>query len=297
MKKSNYLDGLERERDVYDALEGCWVEDEEGVGGGEDGCYWGSLLPRVSVSEPRQVSVSEAAEVGDGEEVGEDGGVVVSDEQEQQQKEQPSPLFDRLQSLLVEVDDGSDDEDDDDLISNLPPFSPEEFVNGPRTDATSTARQDDDKHNDSTLDVSALTLDQRTFIQLRAAGLVCANTTPFFPQQPRTHDDASPSSSPSIDEESMDVVLSKMKSRLSTINAQNNTETASIQRKALLHVSRAAQRKRQVADVESVLARYRQLLKLQKEKKQQKQQDEGVRTSGRVKTGSNKFDEEQFIPW
>ena len=84
-------------------------------------------------------------------------------------KKKKLPLFDRLQSLLVEVDDESGSEDDDDDIVNLPSYS-EDGLSSPNKIKSSppTTSQDDDG---SRVDVSALTLDQRTFIQLSCSGI------------------------------------------------------------------------------------------------------------------------------
>ena len=135
MKHTNYFDALEKAEDVRVGLEkichhpigGVVEESEERLGDDDDynnnngdvvdddvSSEWGRLSTIKSVTSTN----------------------VADDQQKDEEKTtEPSPLFDRLQSLLVEVDEGSDsdcnDDDDDHLISNLPSFSPEEFIHGP----------------------------------------------------------------------------------------------------------------------------------------------------------------------
>lgn len=306
IKRNSYFDEVARAEDVYDGLEGCWQPDLKDFVN-DDGC-WGTLvLPPVKVLEQNNTVV-------EGEGLADGGG------NNSLGAEEASPLFDRLQSLLVEVDDDdenyqdkdSEDEEDDDLLSSLPSFSPEEFIFGPNKNSSpNKTLDDDDTPDDAMLDVSALTLDQRTFIQLRAAGLVDKNTTPFFPRPPSTHlngncnsipsSSMSPSSNVGVGE-SIESILSKMKSQLSTLHVQNNIDVANLQQKALSHVISKQQRHSpnggniiSKLDEETILSKYKQSIKLQKEQKEEKLQK--IRTSGRVKTGSNKFDGGQWLPW
>mmetsp|Transcript_38968 Transcript_38968/g.81911 ORF Transcript_38968/g.81911 Transcript_38968/m.81911 type:complete len:1191 (-) Transcript_38968:84-3656(-) len=289
MKKNNYFDNLDNAEDVYDFLGGCWqpeLEEEEKHGSlfvdeNEEERCWGNYLALPS---NKVIVEDDEGSVADG---------VPS-------KKEESPLFDRLQSLLVEADDESDEDDDDDddyLISSLPEFSPDEFIHGPQNNNNQKSLVSDGAESDSDmLDVSALTLDQRTYIQLRAAGLIDAKT-PFL--HCNSH---SPSSSTTRTtnnkrntEDSVDVILSKMKSTLSTLHVQTNSNVATLQRKALTHVAGAPKRQQRQNNDEAILAKYKQLQKVQMEQREEKQRQ--IRTSGRVKTGSNKFDGEQWLPW
>jgi len=292
MKKNNYFDKLDKMEDVYDGLGGCWqpeLEERQSCLEEEEGC-WGNL----ALPPPAKVLA----------EVVEDEGSVG----ENSSAKESSPLFDRLQSLLVEVDEGSDgeeeDDDDDYLISSLPDFSPEEFIHGPNNNSQALApitTPDDTAPDDAMLDVSALKLDQRTYIQLRAAVLVDATTTLCYDDAPSSFTSTIKTTKTTTtmnennNKESIDTILSKMKSHLSTLHVQTNTNVASLQRKALSQVTRASRRQRRESDDETILTRYKQLQKLQLEQREEKQRQ--LRTSGRVKTGSNKFDGEQWLPW
>jgi hypothetical protein len=94
-----------------------------------------------------------------------------------------SPLYEkRLQSLLVEEDSGDDneetddDDDDYDILTKLSSYSPEESKGLIGLGNTI----DEIKNGDiATLDLSALTLDQRTYIQLCSAGLIDTKQTPY----------------------------------------------------------------------------------------------------------------------
>ncbi|KAL9185519.1 hypothetical protein ACHAXT_003296 [Thalassiosira profunda] len=263
MERNNYFGDVEKAQDVHDGLERCWPPEfhEECVA--EEG-HWGSLPPVHVVAE----------EEGDGE------------SSEGQGPQQSSPLFDRLQSLLVEVDGESEDgEEDEDLISSLPPYSPEEFIHGPKSDKANEHSDEDG----ATLDVSALSLDQRTYIQLRTIGLASKNMPPLLQSRDRNLNGAS---NPLNEGESIDAILPKMKSRLSALHGQNNADTSALQRKALLHVAES-RKKPKAHDPEAVLAKYKQLMKAQKE---EKLKSIIPRTSGRPKTDSTKFDDE-WLPW
>ncbi len=204
-------------------------------------------------------------------------------------KKEISPLFDHLQSLLVEVDDdprGSDDheqvnngksdkddggDDDGQLFANLPPYSSAEFIYGPKRDhgregaisviiGTSDSDTDyddidddnDDGNASAMFDVSSLTLDQRTYIQLRAARLIDTR------YEPSHHASSSPSSSPVhlstddssprttlknwptevSDDEPIDEIVQKMKGRLSNLHVENNAQVIELRRLALSDVAK-----------------------------------------------------------
>ena len=250
MKHTNYFDALEKAEDVRVGLEGI--------------CNHYPIGGVVEESDERLDDDDEYNNIGDvdDDDVSSEWGRLstiksvtstnVSDQQKDEEKKtEPSPLFDRLQSLLVEVDEGSDSDDDDDddhLIANLPSFSPEEFIHGP-SDGTNKSsnfqlNQNDD-NNAKKVDVSALTLDQRTYIQLRAAGLL-GKTMPDDIRLPTTP--SSSSSKPTLtiieaDEDNSPLisnVLQKMKMDLSTLNVQTYAQAAELQRRALSDVASSA---------------------------------------------------------
>ena len=246
MEHTNYFKEIEGKDEVYQELEDCLHEEEEdeafeskGSVVLEEGAFWG----RGVLSEKRRISTA------------------VSDASEDKEKDEmndhieSSPLFDRLQSLLVEVDDGDDEKDDDnDLISSLPEFSSDQFINGPAGD-------DNNGDDKEMIDVSALTLDQRTYIQLRAVGLIDATTPPS--SVPNT---AFSSASTNDNEhgDSIVLVLKQMQLRLSNLQSENNNvKVRALQRKALLQVKQAPERKLREREEDAVLTKYKQLQKMQ----------------------------------
>jgi hypothetical protein len=276
MEHTNYFKEFEEKDEVHQELEDFLHEEEEeerfeskGRVFLEEGSFWGSS----GLPEKRRVS---AAVSSDGSEDKEQN--LISNDQID-----PSPLFDRLQSLLVEVD-GSDDEhdeDDDGLIASLPQFSSSQFINGPAGD--------DSDDNKDMIDVSALTLDQRTYIQLHAVGLIHTTTTPPSSVLKR----ALPSASTREKGESIGLILKEMKMRLSNLQSKSNyMKVKALQRKALLHAKQVPERKQRDREEDVILAKYNQLQKIQKEQKEERK-----RISSRAKAGSTKFDGEDWLPW
>ena len=266
MEHTNYFKDIEGEEEVYQELEDC-VHDanEEDMFESkssilEEGTLWGSS----GMLEKRRVSTTTT----DGSEEGnEENTDRMNDDIE------PSPLFDRLQSLLVEIDGSDDDEDDDeddDIIASLPHFSPYQFINGPASG--------NNESENGMIDVSALTLDQRTYIQLCAVGLIDATIPPSSVMKRAMP--AASTSDKEEDGESIDQILHKMKMRLSDLQS-NNMEVTALQRKALLHVKQAPERKQRERDEDAVLAKYKQMQKMQNEEK-----DEKKRTSSRTRASS-----------
>jgi hypothetical protein len=271
--KQELEDYLGEHDDKGDTLEADETLESKGRVVSEEGTYWGSSMKRRRVS---------SVGYGDDEEEKEE------ESHESNDNVESSPLFDRLQSLLVEVD-GSDDEDenddDDDLIASLPPFSTNEFIHGPSS--SSGGGGNDVAHdNKEMIDVSALSLDQRTFIQLRAAGLINTKTHPSRVLKRGVSSSSIPENS---DGESISLILQRMKSRLTSLQNESHVDIKTLQRKALLHVKQASERKQKEREDDAVLSKYRQLQKEQKEEKK--------RSSSRAKAGSNKFrDGEEWLP-
>ena len=247
MDHTNYFKEIDEAEDVFQELE---EEEEEKILESKE---------RVVLDEDLRWDTSELSKVrrvltaSDGIQ-DEEEAVGLNDDIES------SPLFDRLQSLLVEVDgsDDDDDDDNDDLIASLPPFSSGEFIHGP-------SGNNDVDENDL-IDVSALNLDQRTFIQLCAVGLADAATSPsYFLKRTLA------SSSTSFEEgESIGFILQKMLVRLKHLQTDRNVKVADLQRKALLQVKQAQERKQRERDEDAVLTKYKQLQKIQEERGKEK---------------------------
>lgn len=266
MEHTNYFKDIEGEEEVYQELKDCLHERKEEemfeskASILEEGTFWGSS----QMSDPRRVSTSSNLEDDK------------KDEDERSHEIEPTPLFDRLQSLLVEVDgsdEEDDDDDDDDVIASLPQFSSDQFINGPAGD--------NHKGDMKLIDVSALTLDQRTYIQLRAAGLIDAKIPPSLVLKEASN--AASTTSEKETGESLDLILKKMKMRLSNLQSDsNNLKATALQRKALFHVKQAPERKQREREEDGILAKYKQL-----QKSQNLQKDEKKRSSSRARSGSD----------
>ena len=237
LEKCNYFEVFEKEEDLILGLECLWqpetVEVDYVVN--EDGGYyfWGSL-PQKLLATPMKNNIAETTE-------GED--------EAKEAIETNSPLYDHLQSLLVEVEDaeGADnnitDNDDDYIIATLPSYSPEEFINGPKTGNDSKGAESanisvsdndtDEYEGDASalFDQSTLTLDQRTYIHLCAARLVDRKLPPSHHNIPPTLPSSSfPSSNTTTiieatensNDEHIDAIVQKIKARLSTLRDDTN---------------------------------------------------------------------------
>jgi hypothetical protein len=353
MTKSNYFDLLEKEEDVFIGLEGIFqpeviAKEDELLNEIEvDEYCWGRLpntLPARILAKTTAAYFSE--EEGDGENSAKEKVT----ENGEYKATSSSPIYERLQSLLVEEDDWSkssdildrdggvsdeddDDDDDDNLLASLPSYSPEDFIHGPKRYADIELKEDNSSStNDSsftkdksTLDLSALTLDQRTYIQLCAAGLVDRKLMPFsgvVSSSSSSSDEPPPSFATKTlfdddddddDAEPVDLILQKMMDKLSSLNVEMNARVSKLQRMALSHVnaveaaattpistqpylssSPCQRNKEEENDDETlILLKYKRLEKHQRKEKQR----QDIRTSGRVKMGSNKFDDEEWLPW
>ncbi len=201
----------------------------------EDGGYyfWGSLHQKV-LATPIEMNITE-----------------IKSEDESDAVETNSPLYDHLQSLLVEVeesegvDNNDADYDDDYIIANLPSYSLEEFINGPKTGSDNKGAEsaiisisdtdiDENKGDASALFCQTnLSLDQRTYIHLCAARLVDSKLPPSHHSIPPT---LSSSSNPTADtttiieatensnDDHIDVIVQKMKVRLSNLRDDTNAK-------------------------------------------------------------------------
>jgi hypothetical protein len=318
MSKSNYFDGFKRKEDVHFGLEGIINQSDEivteelyepSVKNSNDGhSLWGS----ISEENTNRCNGND-----------------------QNGNEAISPLYERLQSLLVEEDSGDDneetddDDDDYDILTKLSSYSPEEFTKG----LIGLGNIDEMKNGDiATLDLSALTLDQRTYIQLCSAGLIDTKQMPYssiVSSCSSSSDDLTFSSTvQTISEdnndeddfetgtqtETVDSIVQKMMCRLRVLNVQAKEEVSKLRRLALAYVDATSnsaiaaaisthpglssspifqsKTEEERSGETLILMKYKQL---ERQKKKEKLL-QVVRTSGRAKT-ANKFDEEEWLPF
>ena len=216
---------------------------------------------------------------------------IVEEEEEAREKscvQEPSPLFDRLQSLLVEVDEGSDEDDD---FSNLPDFSPQEFIHGPNKRHDNTlpigTNVNGSTTNDAMIDVSGLTLDQRTYIQLRMAGLVDI-ACPLVHCRKKNMPNKAISSNQDEGVCSASEIIAKMKARLTSLPMHTNPLTASLKHRALSHIAHAQGRNLRKSEEKAAKTRYERYKAQQKQRKKKTRGEaveKNIRTSGRLKMG------------
>ena len=318
MTKSNYFDGIERKEDVHFGLEGIINQSDEIVtkeleeSSDKNSDVGHSLWGSISEENTKRCNCDD-----------------------QNGNEAISPIYERLQSLLVEEESGdyneeTDDDDDYDILTKLSSYSPEEFTNG----LIGLGNIDAIKNGDiATLDLSALTLDQRTYIQLCSAGLIDTKRTPYssiVSSCSSSSDDLSSSSTvQTISEdnkdeedfetgtrtENVDSIVQKMMCRLAVLNVESKEEVSKLRRLALAYVD--ATSKSAIAAAISthpglssspifqskteeersgetlILMKYKQL---ERQKRKEKLLQVVARTSGRAKTAS-KFDEEEWLPF
>lgn len=144
-----------------------------------------------------------------------------------QDQKSTSSLFSRLQSLLVEEDVPGEENADIDDINTLP----DDIV-----DDIEELKNEDD-HSDSTLlDVSSLSLDQRAYIQLRAAHLI--DQPLLHSSQPQVKENAGNMQQPRLDiDASINVAIRRKQKQLSEMNAVNNRKLDMLKELALAEIS------------------------------------------------------------
>lgn len=144
-----------------------------------------------------------------------------------QQQTFSSSLFNRLQSLLVEEDIPVQESTDIDDSNTLP--------DGIVDDIEELQNADD--HSDlAFLDVSSLSLDQRTYIQLRAAHLIDQPLLYSCKPQVKEIDGNTPKPPLNIDA-SINVAIRRKQKELSDINAVNNGKLEILKELALAEIS------------------------------------------------------------
>jgi hypothetical protein len=182
-------------------------------------------------------------------------------------------LYDRLSSLLVDVgddddDDSSDDDDENSLDSMLEP------TNGTK------------ETDEALLDLSKLTMEQRTYLHLRAAGLVEESLRPPDQDAGREEDTVSNGEGDLRREDisEFDNVVWSMKSDLLRMDRLNNARTAFVEASAKADLELTKQAKRQDERHSQMITKYNQILKKQKENKK----------SARQKLPKK---DEDWVPW
>lgn len=189
-------------------------------------------------------------------------------------------LFDRLQSLLVEVDGWSDGDDENTEVgddSNLIEEIDEDDIASKSSLANRPAMQ-------RMLDLSQLTLDQRTFIQLRTARLI---DTPFLPRTAPMVEESEWVSEEEVDDQLADEVASLQK-QLSYLHRSNNETAGFLQHEALTQLSYLEKEYKNREEQAVICAKNSQIV--QRRKKEAKQRS-------RVPATSSKKDTFDSLPW
>lgn len=137
-----------------------------------------------------------------------------------------SSLFSRLQSLLVEEDlPGVKNSDTDDIIP-----LPDGIVGD-----VQELKGLDDQSDSGLLDVSSLSLDQRTYIQLRAAHLI--DQPLLYSCKPQVREVVRKTQKPPLDiDASINVAIRCKQKQLSDINAINNRKLEMLKEMALIEI-------------------------------------------------------------
>ena len=193
-------------------------------------------------------------------------------------------LFDRLQSLLVEVDGWSSDEAcDTESEDEVELFSGVEEVSTKERHASSSLAPV------QLLDLSQLTLDQRVYIQLRAARLV---DTSFIPRPTPLVEDCEWVSEDEDDNplpfDQLAAEVSILQKQLSHLHRSNNETIGFLQSEALAYVSSLAKEYKYREEQAAICAKSSQLV--QKRKKETKQRP-------KTTSSTNKKDPEEWMPW
>lgn len=194
---------------------------------------------------------------------------------------QSSKLFDRLQSLLVDLS-----EDENTPGEKVHPRSL--LRNGIQSDHSAAEVYASNPNSKAPLrslklggrpllDLSKLSIDQRTYVQLRALGLADA---PFLPSVLPVVEEEGPDNSRATEgaiaetgavlDDDIDRVIRRMQVDLSGIHRVNNTRAALLQSSAWDRVGAQKQAKRRDEDSASLIAKHSQLLKKHKDAQSKK---------------------------
>jgi len=230
----------------------------------------------------------------------------------------PTSLFDRLQSLLVDEDTENEsdlNEDEEECIAGYRKkqnghisLSPPPFTRNYSSTKTDFKIGKDDPDSGAYTDVSGLSVNQRAYLHLRAAGLI---DNPILPSEEpaviEEHDDddnkceSTGNSSTNIfakdgDEDEgndIDFILRRMANDLSDLHRRTNVYAATLQSSAGIYLSDKEKRKEEEEKNAQLIAKHTELIRKQGERKR-----EEAKAAAAVnrKEGQGK-DDEGWIPW
>lgn len=185
-------------------------------------------------------------------------------------------LYDRLSSLLVdvEVDDNDDDDSDNDSDDD------EENSLGSMFESTNELKGADE----ALLDISKLSIEQKAYLHLRAAGLVDEGLRP--PENKDGREEVEKRADGNRGEEiaEFDSLVWRMKADLLRMDRMNNARTGFIESSAKADLELTKHAKRQDERYSQMLTKFNQILKKQKENKR----------SARQKLPKK---DEDWVPW
>jgi hypothetical protein len=197
-------------------------------------------------------------------------------------------IFIRLQTLLVDEESGDDDEEDQD----------EDYV-WMAEDSDDTIQEN--SKGSAMLDLSKFSLEERTLIHLRAAGLI-DDIHPFVTQPSFVDDSGRLSFKESIDqkdpsshtrmetikieESDIDDVILSMQAELLNQRRENNARIGFLESTALSHIESSRELKKMEEECALIVSKYNQTLKKQKETKK------GTRSRP-----SSSNDDGAWMPW
>lgn len=167
-------------------------------------------------------------------------------------------LYERLQSLLVEVDD-DDDED-----------AEEEEDNDVDVDILWAATNGAKDAGETLLDLGELTIEERAFLHLRAAGLVDESRPP--PEAGVEHENGDDNDETEEDTSEYEELLRRMKVDLLRVDRLNNSRTVFLESSARAHLESTKLMKRQDERNGQMITKYNTILKKQKENKRSARQ-------------------------
>lgn len=216
----------------------------------------------------------------------------------QQQQQKPPPvvqesLYERLQSLLVDVENDDDDDIDDDAEEEEEVSEDDELWEVRKDTPPNDTADDKDL-----LDLRELSLEERAYLQLRAAGLLDESRPP-----PDSDDDDDEEKDDDYDDDDhdnkehenggkvkledlkgdddkdddddssvFDELLQRMKLDLRRIDGMNNSRMAFLEFSATAHLELSKRTKLQEDRNGQLISKYNQLLKKQKENKRSARQ-------------------------
>jgi len=214
-------------------------------------------------------------------------------------------MFDRLQSLLVDENTAEFEKSVKGLNFNVEtskkdnfndcnanekgtPFLEtnkmyDNFVDRPNTFITGEIpyhQEETFQSSEEILDVSALSLDQRTYLQLRAIQLIdqpfLPSTKPFVieePDLPSSDESEKDSVNGQEEDDDLEAVIRRMQIDLSRMHRSNNSKLAYLQAAALSDIAESQRKKNDQDKRSKLFSSYMNLLNKQKETKKSKKKE------------------------